>query len=239
MPEPIVEDQLSFDFPAPWIALKFDHTAWYRETIKTRVKAVDIVAFSGSRHWWIEVKDCLGFEPDNLPRLRPGDQPAVELARDWVESQGLQDYVAVRRTKPFIVDEVAEKLEGTLVSLAAAARAGTGQVQAAHVLPAAGVMYPQAEWSLVLLLIWNPAAKDFGRLALRLRDKLAKRLQAFNIECFVLNEAESAPQQPWRVARLGEPQRQPGQDAVPARAPTPRTGPPPWPPGAARSVAGR
>ena len=203
MTEPVVEGRLRFDFPAPWQAVKFDDTAWYRETIKSRVKAVDIVAFHGDRHWWIEVKDCLGFEADNLPRLAAGEPAAVQTVREWTESEGYKNLVLVKRAKPFIVDEVAEKLEGTLVSLAAARRAAESEkMPVAEVLPAAGVMAPEAEWTLVLLLTWKPEAKDFDRLAMRLRDKLDKRLAAFKLDCIVLNEHERAPNQPWRVTRI-------------------------------------
>lgn len=203
MTEPVVEGRLRFDFPAPWQVVKFDDTAWYRETIKSRVKAVDLVAFSGDRHWWIEVKDCLGFEMENFPRLIPGDQPVVETVREWAKLQGHMNHVVVKRAKPFIVEEVAEKLEGTLVSLAAARRAALSEeVPVAEVLSAAGVMAPEAEWTLVLLLTWKPEARDFDRLAMRLRDKLDKRLAAFRLDCFVLNENERAPAQPWSVTRI-------------------------------------
>ena len=205
MAEPIVEGRLRFDFSEPWQAVKFDDTAWYRDIIKSRVKAVDIVAFSDDSHWWIEVKDCLDFERDNLPRLRPGDPESVQTVRDWADSAGHREQVTVRRAKPFIVDEVAEKLEGTLVSLVAARRAAVPKdtpAPVSQVLPAAGVMAPDAEWTLVLLLTWNREVRDFGRLAMRLRDKLVKRLTAFKIECFVLNENEIAPNQPWSVTRM-------------------------------------
>lgn len=205
MVEPIVEDKLRFDFPDPWEAVKFDDSRWYRETIKSRVKAVDIVAFSGDDHWWIEVKDCLGFETDNLPRLAAGEPDAVQTVRDWAESQGYKNLVTVKRAKPFIVDEVAEKLEGTLVSLAAAQRAAQSDeipVPVAQVQPAAGVMAPEAKWSLVLLLTWDPEARDFNRLAMRLGDRLEKRLAAFRLDCFVLNESDRAPNQPWSVTRI-------------------------------------
>jgi hypothetical protein len=190
MAEPIYEGavgrQLCFDFPDPWLALKFDSTAWYREAIKTHVKAVDIVACHGATHWWIEVKDCTGFEPANLPRLSPGDSPPVGLVREWASNQGHGAAVKVKRARPFVVDEVAEKLEGTLVSLVAAARAGGLQADASAVTPFAQVFEAAAQWSVVLLLTWNPAAKDFGRLAMRLRHKLQQRLAAYNAQCFVL-----------------------------------------------------
>lgn len=200
--EGAVGRQLRFDFPAPWLALKFDDTAWYREKIKTSVKAMDVVACHGHSHWWIEVKDCKDFEADNIPRLSPVDPAQVALVKVWAKGQGHDRAVVVKRAKPFVVDEVAEKLEGTLVSLAAAVRAGAAQADAAAVAPFAQVMDAAAQWSVVLLLTWNPAARDFGRLAMRLRDKLHQRLAAHNVQCFVLNENESAPHQPWTLTRV-------------------------------------
>jgi hypothetical protein len=206
MADPIFEGsvgrQLRFDFPVPWMALKFDEAAWYQDTIKTRVKAMDVVACHGASHWWVEVKDCKDFEADNLPRLSPNDPAAVDIVRTWAQTQGHDRSVTVKRAKPFVVDEVAEKLEGTLISLAAAKRAGTVSANAAALLPFADVIDTTAQWSVVLLLTWNPSARDFGRLAMRLRDKLRKRLAAFNVQCFVLNESESAPQQPWTLSRV-------------------------------------
>lgn len=206
MAEPIYEGaagrQLRFDFHEPWLALKFDDSAWYRDTIKTRVKAMDVLACHGASHWWIEVKDCKSFEADNLPRLSPSDPAQVATVRAWAKNQGHDRIVAIQRAKPFVVEEVAEKLEGTLVSLAAAVRAAPVQADAAAVVPFARAMDAAAQWSVVLLLTWNPAARDFGRLAMRLRDKLRQRLAAYNVQCFVLNESESAPHQPWTLTRV-------------------------------------
>lgn len=205
MAEPIYEGaagrQLRFDFPETWLAVKFDDTAWYREAIKTRVKGMDVVACLDAAHWWIEVKDCKGFEADNLPRLSPNDPAEVAVVRAWVKSHGHDRMVSIQRAKPFVIDEVAEKLEGTLLSLAAAVRAAPVQTDAAAVAPFARAMDATAQWSVVLLLTWNPAARDFGRLAMRLRDMLRKRLAAYNVQCFVLNESESAPHQPWTLTR--------------------------------------
>ena len=205
MADPIHEGavgrQLRFDFPEPWLALKFDDTAWYRDEVKSRVKAVDIVACHGNSHWWVEVKDCKGFEPENLPRLSPNpDSAEVVAVREWARNQGYDRAVTVKRAKLFVVDEVAEKLEGTLVSLAAAQRTDAGNAQAAEVTPFAQVADASVQWSVVLLLTWNP--RDFGRLAMRLRDKLQQRLAAYNVQCFVLNESESAPHQPWTLTRV-------------------------------------
>lgn len=204
MAEPIFEGDLRFEFHAEWLALKFDDTSWYRSTARDGVKAVDVVACNpaGTIHWWLEIKDCMGFESDNLPRLSPTPPEAVGQTKSWLLAQGYGREVQAKRAKPFVVDEVAEKLEGTLVSLIAAGRASPGQQDALEVHSFAKVMEAAAQWSVVLLLTWNPTARDFGRLAMRLRDKLQQRLAAYNVQCFVLNQSESAPHQPWAVTRV-------------------------------------
>lgn len=202
MPESLVEGRLKFDFPADWIALKFDDTQWYRDTMKSRMKAVDVVACAGNTHWWVEVKDCLGFEPANQPRLSPNDPHEVAAVREWAKAQGHRDAVLIKRAKPFIVDELAEKLEGTLLSLAAATRRGASDGSAVKVLPFAQAWHQGSQWSVVLLLTWNPTAKDFRRLAMRLNDKLRQRLAAYQLECFVVNEEMTTTGQPWQLTRI-------------------------------------
>lgn len=199
MPD-VIEGKLKFQFPAGWHLSKFDDSTWYRDEIKSTVKSMDILATSGSHHWWIEVKDCASFERDNRPRLSPSEPSEVNLVRQWVTSQGYQDKVAISRKKPFIVDELAEKVEGTLYSLAAAQRQGVGHTKAAQILPLAEVFSPSNQWQIVLLLTWEPV--DFKRLAAKLRDKLKQRLKVHNVHCYVLNESELAPQQPWTLKRL-------------------------------------
>lgn len=199
MPD-VIEGQLRFQFPEGWVVSKFDDTPWYREEIKTTVKSMDILATSEQTHWWIEVKDCATFEPHNRPRLAPAEPAEVAVVRQWVQDQGHQGTVAVTRKKPFIVDEVAEKIEGTLCALAAALRAGPNHAKAAPVLPQSGVCSPDSKWNVVLLLTWDPV--DFNRLAARIKDKLTQRLKVHRVHCFVLNESEAAPQQPWTLTRL-------------------------------------
>jgi len=196
----ITEGRLRFRFPAGWDAVKFDETPWYRQAMQSRSKAMDILAMQGQSHWWIEVKDCMGFEADNMPRLAPGDPVEVDLARSEVKNCHWDKVVSVSRKKAFIVDEVAEKLEGTLLCLMAAQRAGAAQADAHAVQGMAGVVLPVADWCVVLVLCWD--TRDFKRLAMRLRDKLVKRLAAYHVRCFVLNEGEATPMQPWTSFRM-------------------------------------
>jgi hypothetical protein len=53
-------DGLGFDFPPSWLASKFDEWGFYRnqfQSIKSGIKAVDLIALSHDTAWIIEVKD--------------------------------------------------------------------------------------------------------------------------------------------------------------------------------------
>lgn len=194
------EGRLQLSFPAGWQAIKFDDQAWYRQDMGSHVKAVDITAFGPAGHWWIEIKDCAGAEPANRPRLSPAEPAEVGRTKAWIAHNGWQPVVQARRRKPFLVDEIAAKVEGTLTALVAAARAPAANVNAATVQPFLAAVAPGAVWHVVLLLGWSEP--DFGRLARLLKTKLEQRLHAFNIQCFVVNETVTAPAQPWTVGRI-------------------------------------
>lgn len=196
----IREGHLQLVFPDGWQAIKFDDQPWYRIDIGSVVKAVDVMAFGPGGHWWIEIKDCMGTEAHNRPRLNPLDPAEVGQTSAWIAGQGWQKQVRARRSKPFLVDEIAAKVEGTLTSLVAASRAPADSVRAAAVKPYLAAIEPGSRWTVVLLLTWGEA--DFGRLASLLKTKLEQRLRAFNVSCHVVNDTVAAPAQPWTVGRL-------------------------------------
>lgn len=173
------EGSLQLTFAAGWQAVKFDDTAWHRQHFGTQ-KAMDILAAHGAQHWWIEIKDCEGFEQNNLPRMSPTELPALQQTRAWIESQGLKPQVRVVRAKPFIIDEVIEKLRSTLVTVLAAQRAGE-----ALLLPYAAAWNPGGQLKVVLLLTWD--INDFRRLAHRLQQKLNMALGPYGLQGFVVN----------------------------------------------------
>ncbi len=196
----IAEGTLLLRFPAPWHAIKFDESAWYQEVVKTRVKSMDVLAVDGNVHWWIEIKDCFGHETVNRPRLSDQDPPEVALVSSWSSTQGYDSTVKVTRKKLFVCEEVVQKFEGCIASLAAAKRAGVGALAATEIQPYASFADSHAVVYAVLLLTWD--IPDFGRLAMRLRDKLRQRMSAYNVTCYILNESDVAPLQPWTLSRL-------------------------------------
>jgi len=173
------ERRLRLTFAAGWQALKFDETAWHRQHFGHH-PAMDILVVHDNQHWWIEIKDCEGFEQDNHPRMSPSDPPAVAQARAWIRAQGLERQVSVSRAKPLIIDEVIEKLRSTLVSVLAAQRQGEAQLQ-----PYAAACNPGTPLNVVLWLTWD--ITDFGRLAQRLQQKLNSALRPYGLQGLVVN----------------------------------------------------
>ncbi|MCD6007626.1 hypothetical protein [Halomonas sp. IOP_31] len=181
MPE-VREGQLTFHFPEGWQLLKYDDSTWHRQRMKSRSKGVDILAhMGGPTHWWVEVKDCEGYEPENRPRLSAADPAEVSQARQWVEQQGLKPKVQVVRRKPFIVDEIEEKLRDTLAAIAVAEREAAPELAGFSPLHA-----PFPRLRIVLLLTWNQ--RDFKRLASRLQTRLERALAPYGVQGLVVNE---------------------------------------------------
>lgn len=199
MPD-LTEGKLKLQFASSWAAVQIDSHVWYRDGMGSCVKAMDMLAVEGTSHWWIEIKDCAGYEPENLPRLSPSDPPEVAAAQTWIASQAIDSAVKASRKKLFVGEEVAQKFEGTLATLVAARRAAALDVTANTLLPYTAAVDAGVDFSVVLLLCWN--TPDFRRLAMRLRDKLRQRLHAYQVQCFILNEHDSAPSQPWTLTRI-------------------------------------
>lgn len=195
-----IEGKLKLSFPAGWQATKLDDEPWYRHDMQSQLRAVDVVAAQGTTHWWIEVKDCLGYETENRPRFSPAEPAALATARQLIAQNGLDKEVKVKRAKPFIIDELVEKVIGSMTCLATAQRAAHSATQAAALQPFASAAAPGTSWNVVLLVTWAPT--DFKRLARLLTTKMSQRLAAFGVACFALNEHELAPGQPWSVHRI-------------------------------------
>lgn len=197
----ITEGKLQLTFQPGWQAVQIDKTAWYRDgtAIGSRVKAMDVTAYGPGGHWWIEVKDCVGYEKVNLPRLAVDPPSQVKDTQALVESKGWQHLVEAKRAKMFVADEVLQKVAGTIVTLTAASRAPATDARAVAVQPYAGAYAPNTSWTVVLLLTWD--RKDYGRLASLLTTALKQRLHAFNLSCMVINEFHTAPPLPWQVVR--------------------------------------
>lgn len=185
MPE-VREGRLTFHFPEGWQSIKYDDSNWHRQRMKSRLKAMDILAHQGGpTHWWIEVKDCEGYEPENHPRLSGTDPAEVSQVREWVKQQGLESAVQMARRKPFIIDEIEEKLRDTLAAITVAQREADTELAEFIV-----VQTPSPVLRVVLLLTWDQ--RDFKRLAIRLKTKLERALSPYGIQGFVVNEYNTA-----------------------------------------------
>ncbi|WP_419616939.1 hypothetical protein [Thiolapillus sp.] len=173
------EKGLKCSFPDSWHAIKYDESSWHRKQMKSQLKAMDILATEGNRHWWVEIKDCAGYEDDNRPRLSPNDCNEVIQTRQWVDDRDWSHQVKVSRKKPFIVDEIVEKFRQTLMALSFAEREQNKD------LADYWLICSRKPLSIVLLLTWD--SPDFNRLAMRLQDKLKNMLSCYGVEAFVIN----------------------------------------------------
>jgi hypothetical protein len=80
----ITEGTLQLTFNPGWHAIKFDDTPWYAVSNLSAhgVKAMDVTALGpDGHHWWIEIKDCVGYEADNQPRLALAPPPEVKATQ--------------------------------------------------------------------------------------------------------------------------------------------------------------
>ena len=190
----ITENRLNFRFAEGWKAIKFDDTDWHRVQMKSRLKAMDILACHHQQHWWIEIKDCQGFETENHPRLSPKESAEVDQTRGWVDAKGWKPIVSVSRKKAFIVDEVLEKLRDTLVSLTFASRVNHPDLTAFSV----SASQPE-KLTIVLLLTWD--ITDFKRFARLLQQKLTTALQPYGLQGLVVNELMPVPGLDYTISR--------------------------------------
>ena len=176
----LTEGALQCEFDDGCEAIKFDETDWHRQKFG-HWQAVDMLAACEGQHWWIEIKDCHGDEQASLPRLSPAEPEAVAATRQWVKEKGFARIVRINRCKPFIIDEVIEKMRDTLVALNFAQRA-----QHAALRPHAAWCGSAQPLTIVLLLTWD--VPDFRRFAGRLQQKLTTALLPYGLSGFVVNE---------------------------------------------------
>lgn len=176
----LTEGSLQCEFEAGCEAIKFDETDWHRQKFG-HCKAMDILATRQGQHWWIEIKDCQGHELASRPRLSPSEPEEVAATRQWLASQEFERTVRADRRKPFIIDEVIEKMRDTLVALNFAQR----QQDPALLLHATWCGSSQP-LTVVLLLTWD--IPDFRRFARLLQQKLTTALLPYSLTGFVVNE---------------------------------------------------
>ena len=178
----IIEGKLRLQFAEDWQAIKFDSTNWHRHQMKSQLKAMDVLATLNDQHWWIEIKNCEGFETANLPRLSPIDSAEVLKVKAFVKKNGLKRHVRITRKKLFIVDEVVKKMRDTLLSLTFARR-----FEEPELLAFSQWCGSDKPLMIVLLLRWEIV--DFKRFARLLQHKLNVALAPYHLQGFVINES--------------------------------------------------
>lgn len=189
----LIEERLTFDFLGDLSALHYDKTTLHTKQFG-HYSAVDFLVVIGSKHWWLEIKDCKQYEEVNRPRLSPQDPYELVQTRDWITRKNWKSHVSAVRKKPFIVDEVIQKLRDTMVGLSVAKRLAISDFT------------PYADWSdssatlrFILFLTWDAA--EFKLVAKRLQHKLNQALKPYGVEGFVVDESTLSLIVPCTVCR--------------------------------------
>lgn len=187
----IIEDLLEFDFAASTQAIKYDDTPWMKSRFGS-LPAMDILARERDQQWWIEIKDCEGAEPNNRPRLSAADPAELVETRDWINARGFDSCVRAIRKKPFIIDELVEKLRSTLIGCELAGIRDSLDKQADSVVGTHRLIDGDSPLIVVLYLTWEE--NEFGRLARGLQTKLDKALRHYGWRGFIVNNSSQLTQ---------------------------------------------
>lgn len=177
---------LEFDFPDSIQAIKYDDSFW-KESRFGSYPAMDILARERNQQWWIEIKDCEGEEPANRPRLSAADPAELLKTRDWINAQDLDAIVRAVRKKPFIINELVEKLRSTLIGCELAGIRDSLGEQADELVGTHRLRDGDRPLIVVLYLTWE--GNDFRRLARGLQTKLDKALRHYGWRGFIVNNS--------------------------------------------------
>lgn len=200
MPE-VTEGQLTFHFPIEWQAISYDTPSGFYATVVQRspmdLKAVDILARSPiDTFTWIEIKDCAGNEAANRPRFSGQDSAELVASKAWIKQQGWESQVVAKRAKPYLADEVAQKVVDTLTGLVTSIRQTDRTL--VNFQPS---LYDQ-ELDIVLFLTLSDTPRDYKRLANRLAQAIRARLHFLNINLVTVCNENTIPQGvAWSVTR--------------------------------------
>lgn len=201
----VTEGALTFHFPEHWLIVNYDaDKSYYKSTLERSpmsYKAVDIIAsdIKNHQHIWFEIKDCIGCEAENRPRFS-GNKPAEVLeTKAFVNKKGFKKQVNVTRKKPFIADEIAQKVNDTFTGIISSIRAQETSLQASH-----AIILQQQSLDIVLFLTLNDELRDYKRLALRLEHAIRSRVNILHINRVMVCKEDTIPAvSAWSVTREG------------------------------------
>ncbi len=125
----MTEGSLQFDFGADAAAMKFDDTKFYRDSFAERMpegKGVDFIVLTKDRLMLIEVKNCTGYESENIWRtdtnLEQHKKSILDKTPNYNEMESIlrAEHCLIRMEDSFDI-EVAKKVASTVACMAGAA----------------------------------------------------------------------------------------------------------------------
>ncbi len=176
---------LQFEFSDDWTVLKYDApTVFYGTQVQGRIKAIDFIATNGDEMLWVEVKNYRGFDLKNRPKLSPSEPLSLALCRDRCSEY--KDEVRFSRRKPYLGDEIVEKVRGTFLGLIGALRNNDKEMEA-YVndfmcnVPIHIILFLHQDTELDQIVSFKP-------LASRLKTKIEQGLSFLKVHVSVVNE---------------------------------------------------
>lgn len=194
------EGSLRFEFDNQWRAVcKYDDCHFYDNTVSRcqNIKAVDFIATKGDELLWIEVKDFRQHDLENRPRLSPQDPQEVIACRTFCENQPFYEQVKISRKKPFLGEEIAEKVRHTFLGLS-----GAWRHQDNELMPYIKDLGDTVPLKIVLFLQQDALLDDpreFKPVASSLKTKIEQQLSFLNVQVDVVNSLTLPTNAGWKV----------------------------------------
>lgn len=198
----ISEGSLVFSFSHECCVIKYDaNNSFYKTTVERcpiSLKAIDILLKENDETITLfEIKDCFGNELENQPRFSGIDSQEIIETKEWLKNKKWDNLVSIKRAKPYLPDEVAQKVIDTFTGLI------TSQRHAEPTLLNFYSAFTTPRLNIVLFLTLNYTPKDYNRLASRLGQTIRTRLSFLRInQVIICNEQTIPTNSTWSVTRI-------------------------------------
>ncbi len=197
------ENSILFEFPVEWEILKYDEPeGFYKNSVIKcqNTKAIDFLIIENQRQLWIEVKNFRGANEENRMRLDPNEKnvPGLLTSREFVETNFSKEQILVSRKKPYLADEVTQKVRDTCAGLI-----GAFLQDMSEFLPFSTALHNKLPIHVILFLQQDEEhdkADDFKRMAQRLAEKIKQQLVFLNVSVEVVNQFTLSPNAQWRIS---------------------------------------
>lgn len=186
--EKTVTGELTFEFSDEWQVCKYDEQPFYNKLRGQSLKGVDFMALSNKRLLLMEIKYIIRTNEDTSLRLfKDVDNDKLEAIKYQLTPQQ-QKEVIISSIRPYLADEVSQKIKDTLLGLFASYRKDEIELS-----PYAQSIFTNKNQPILVLLFLERNAElnkeeNFKPLASHLQLAIEQKLSCFgNIQVGVVN----------------------------------------------------